>query len=344
LHDDRIRNPLIIPIFIPNLGCPHRCIFCRQETITSQAGSVRREEVRSSIEKAIHSTGFDPLRRAEVAFYGGTFTGLPEDMMDEFLGAVRPFIRQGLISSIRISTRPDFLHERHMELLKNSGVSTIEIGAQSMDNRVLGLANRGHSAEDTIRSVGLLKNYGFKVGIQLMPGLPGDSENGFLRTIDTIVDLRPDMARLYPTLVIRGTALEKHYLDGQYRPLSLEDAVRQCAESCIRLEGNGIPVIRIGILNAPALAEKGEIVAGPWHASFGYLVRCNIYWRRIEPFLPARGEADQIGLRVSRRELPLVRGFRNTGLRMIEEKTGAKVRRIRPDDSLAFGEIAVEKL
>jgi histone acetyltransferase (RNA polymerase elongator complex component) len=305
---------------------------------------VKKEEVRDSIEKAIHSPGFGPHRRAEVAFYGGTFTGLPEDRMGELLSAVRPYIRDGFINSIRISTRPDFLHESHLKLLKDSGVSTVEIGAQSMDNRVLALSKRGHSAEDTIVSVRLLKEHGFKVGVQLMPGLPGDSETGFLRTIDTIVNLRPDMARLYPALVIRGTELERQYHEGGYRPLSLEEAVGQCEESCIRLEGNGIPVIRIGILNAPSLAEKGEIVGGPWHASFGYLVRCRICWRRIETFLPAKGEAERISLRVARRELPLVRGFRNVGVRMIEEKTGAKVTEIRPDDSLAFGEIVVEKL
>jgi histone acetyltransferase (RNA polymerase elongator complex component) len=305
---------------------------------------VRGAEVRDSIERAIRSPAFDAHRGTEVAFYGGTFTGLPEERMNELLHAVRPYIRKGFISSIRISTRPDSLHERHLEILRNSWVSTVEIGAQSMDNRVLELSKRGHSAEETIGSVRLLKKYGFKVGIQLMPGLPGDSDKVFLKTIDSIVELRPDMARLYPALVIRGTELEHHYLDGRYRPLSVEEAVSRCEESCIRLEGNGIPVIRIGILNAPALAEKGEIVAGPWHASFGYLVRCRMYWRRIEPFLPARGEADKISLRVSRRELPLIRGYRNAGVRMIEEKTCAKVVKIRPDDSLSSGEIVVEKL
>jgi histone acetyltransferase (RNA polymerase elongator complex component) len=344
LHGDGFRKLLIIPIFIPHLGCPHRCIFCRQETITSQTRPLKMAEVRDSIERAIHSPGFDPLTKPEVAFYGGTFTGLPEKRMEELLDTVKPYIRKGLINSIRISTRPDFLYERHMEFLRDSGVSTVEIGAQSMDDRVLGLSKRGHSAEDTIRAVRLLRQYGFKVGIQLMPGLPGDSESGFLRTIDTTVDLRPDMARIYPALVIRGTELENQYLDGRYRPLSLEEAVSQCEESCIRLEGNGIPVIRIGILNAPSLAETGEIVAGPWHASFGYLVRCRIYWRRIENFLPAKGEAEQIEIRVSRRELPLVRGFRNAGVRMIEEKTGARITKICPDDSLASGEIVVEKL
>lgn len=343
MHDFGSRNPLIIPIFIPNQGCPHRCIFCRQETIASP-GAIGVREVRNVLEQAVRSPRFDPLRNPEVAFYGGTFTGLPEHRMAELLDAVRPYIDCGAIRSIRVSTRPDSIHEEHLGFLRRSGVSTVEIGAQSMDDRVLDLSKRGHSAEDTIRSVRLLKKHGFRVGMQLMPGLPGDSGAQFLRTIDRVLDLRPDMARLYPALVIRGTELERHYLAGRYRPLPLDDALAQCEEGCMRLEGSGIPVIRIGILNSPSLAEKGEIIAGPWHASFGYLVRCRIYWRRIESFLPAYGEAKRIRLLVPRRELPLIRGYRNAGMRMIEDRTGAEVTEIRPDDSLLMGEIRVEKL
>lgn len=341
MHDLGFRNPLIIPIFIPNQGCPHRCIFCRQETIASQ-GPIGFREVESVIETAVRAPGFNPLRNPQVAFYGGTFTGLPENRMAELLDAVKPYIDRGTIKSIRISTRPDFIHEKHMEFLNHSGVSTVEIGAQSMDNRVLELSKRGHSAEDTIRSVRLLKKHGFRVGMQLMPGLPGDSELLFLETIDAVRDLHPDMARLYPALVIRGTALERQFLEGGYRPLSLDEALRQCEEGCVRLEGSGIPVIRMGILNSQSLAEKGEVVAGPWHASFGYLVRCRIYWRRVEPSLPRHGEAKEIRLRVPRRELSLIRGYKNEGVRMIEDETGAEVIEIRPDDSLPSGKIKVE--
>jgi histone acetyltransferase (RNA polymerase elongator complex component) len=343
LHEFGSRNPLIIPIFIPNQGCPHRCIFCRQETIASQ-GTIGIREVADVLEKAVRSRGFDPLRNPEVAFYGGTFTGLPEYRIAEFLEAVRPYIDSGSIRSIRISTRPDFIHEKQLEFLRRSGVSTVELGAQSMENRVLDLSRRGHSAEDTIRSVHLLKKHGFRVGIQLMPGLPGDSKPVFLRTIDRVCDLMPDMVRLYPVLVIRGTELEGHYLDGCYRPLSLDEALAQCEEGCVRLEHSGIPVIRMGILNAPSLAKEGEIIAGPWHESFGYLVRCRIYWRRVEAFLPRHGEAKRIRLRVPRQELPLIRGYKNAGVRMIEDRTGAELVEIRPDDSLSTGEIRVDKI
>jgi histone acetyltransferase (RNA polymerase elongator complex component) len=343
LRDFGPRSPLIIPIFIPNQGCPHRCVFCRQETIASE-GPLGNRDVEKMLQESVRSPGFDPLRRTEVAFYGGTFTGLPEERMARLLQAVRPYIESGTIGSIRVSTRPDFIHEKNLEFLKRWGVSTVEIGAQSMDNRVLDLSRRGHSAEDTFKAVRLLKKYGFRVGIQLMPGLPGDSRSLFLRTIDAVRDLQPDIARLYPTLVVRGTELEDRYLAGRYRPLSLDEALWQCEEGCVRLEGGGIPVIRMGVLNAPSLAEKGEIIAGPWHASFGYLVRCRIYWRRLEPTLPPHGETQRIRLRVPRRELPLIRGYKNTGVRMIEDRTGAKVTEIRPDDLLSTGEVRVERV
>ncbi len=341
MRDFRAGNPLIIPFFIPSQGCPHRCIFCRQETIAAP-GPVGLRGLKDVLEQAVRSPGFDPQRGPEVAFYGGTFTGLPERAMAELLAAVKEYLDSGAIRSIRVSTRPDAVHEKTLELLKRSGVATVELGAQSMDNRVLELSGRGHSAEDTVRSVGLLKRYGFKVGIQLMPGLPGDSAQTFVKTIDRVRELRPDMVRLYPTLVIRGTGLEREYTDGRYRPLSLDEALRQCEEGCVRFEGDGIPVIRIGILNGPSLAEKGELIAGPWHPSFGYLVRWRIYWNRVESFLPRHGEVARIRLRVPRREVPLIRGYKNEGVRRIEEKTGAMVMEIRPDDSLSAGEIKVD--
>jgi histone acetyltransferase (RNA polymerase elongator complex component) len=345
LHDIQPKNPLIIPVFIPNQGCPHRCVFCRQETIVSEGARVwSGREVTDVIEKAVRHPGFNSARRPEVAFYGGTFTGLPEKRMVDLLQSVQPYIQSARVSSIRISTRPDSLGERRVEILREFGVRTVELGAQSMDDRVLELSHRGHTSEDTVRSVGLLKRNGLDVGLQLMPGLPGDTESSFLETVDRVIELRPQMARIYPTLVLRGTELEGQYLAGRYRPLSLVDAVRLCEEACRRLEENSIPVIRIGILNAPSLAKEGEIVAGPWHDSFGFLVRCGIYYRRIESLLPGPGGGERLRLHLPPRELPLIRGYRNEGVKRIQVKTGARVIEIRPDPSLPGGTIKVEKL
>jgi len=300
--------------------------------------------VARTLERAILSDGFDPGRRPEAAFYGGTFTGLPKDRMTALLEAVRPFIQQGSFVSIRVSTRPDALDRERLELLKGYGVSTVELGAQSMVDRVLELSHRGHSARDTSDAVAVLRRHGFGVGIQLMPGLPGDSRRTFMTTVDKVKALAPDMVRLYPTVVIRGTELARRYASNQYTPWGLEEALDICKESCMILEGAGIPVIRIGLMASPTLQKAGEILSGPWHSAFGFLVRSAIHLERIMPFLPEKGEADHIRLRVPSREIPLVRGYRNQGLERIEKICGAKVTGVLPDSSVRAGEIAVETL
>lgn len=338
-------SPLIVPIFIPNQGCPHRCIFCEQERITSQQGqSINKQHVQEVLDTSIRSKGFALRSRPEVAFYGGTFTRLPIERMRELLQAVAPYISKGLFDSIRVSTRPDALDKERLELIKAHGVTTVELGVQSMDDEVLSLSQRGHTSEDTIKAVQTLRINGFRVGIQLMPGLPGDSDEKFRATIDQIIGLHPDMVRLYPAVVIRGTELALWYRQGRYLPMTLENAVGICMDSCIRLEEKGIPVIRIGLMSSPSLLEKGEIIAGPWHTAFGFLVRSGIYHRRIEPFLPNPGTASQINISVPEREVPLVRGYRNQGLELIEKKTKARVIKVEPDDSVPPGTIRVKKV
>ena len=280
----------------------------------------------------------------EIAFYGGTFTGLPYETMGELLGAVSPYLREGLVRSIRVSTRPDALDENKLRFLKEHGVTTIELGAQSMSDEVLALTRRGHTGEDTIRAVQLLKKHQVRAGIQLMPGLPGDSEEIFLDSVRRVIELDVDMVRLYPTVVIRGTELARWYEDGKYRPLSLEDALRICKQSCLLLEGKGIPVIRIGLISSLAFQREGQIVSGPWHAAFGHLVRSMMYFDKIKPQLPREDEAARIRLRVPPREISLMRGFKNQGLARIQASTGARIEGIIADPSLPPGQVKVERL
>ncbi len=337
-----IRRPLIVPIFIPHQGCPHRCVFCQQERITSQTSKALSPiYLKGIIERALQSPAFDLRRPREIAFFGGTFTGLPKEKIREYLTAVRPYLDRGLFESIRVSTRPDALDPEILEIMARLGVLTVELGVQSMDDGVLRQSKRGHSAEDTVRAVGILRDRGFRIGMQLMPGLPGDSRERFLRTVQAVIDLGADMVRIYPAVVIRGTEMAEMYLSGRYRPLGLEDAVRLCEEGCVRLENRGIPVIRIGLMSSPSLLEEGQILAGPWHSAFGFLVRSGILLRRIRPFLPGRGAARRIRLRVPAREIPLVRGHRNQGLRMIEDLTGAEVVEVRGEDGFAPGHFDV---
>ena len=308
------------------------------------AGRLNPSDITETLNKAIRSPRFKQTENPEVAFYGGTFTSLPEERMIRLLEAVGPYIRQGFFGSIRVSTRPDALDADKLTLIRDLNVNTVELGAQSMDDGVLGLTRRGHSAADTIDSVRLLKENGFKVGIQLMPGLPGDTHKTFLKTVDAVIRLCPDMVRIYPTVVIRGTELEKLYRAGHYRPLSLMEAVRLCVQSCTQLEENGIPVIRLGLMSSPSLLEEGQIIAGPWHQAFGFLVRSEMLHQKIAPYLPDKDDIEKIRLRAPRREIPLVVGYKNRGLHSIEERTGAKVMGVIPDDSIPTGQIRVERV
>jgi histone acetyltransferase (RNA polymerase elongator complex component) len=264
--------------------------------------------------------------------------------MKELLEIVAPYMVQGLFKSIRVSTRPDALDEERLQIMKNHGVLTVELGAQSMDDRVLSLSQRGHTAEATVSAVQRLRKSGFGVGIQLMPGLPGDSRESFRSTISKIISLHPDMVRLYPALVIRGTKLACWYSEGRYQPLALEEAVELCMEACNRLEAEDIPVIRIGLMSSASLLEKGQIIAGPWHPAFGFLVRSGIHQKKIEPDLPEPGKVSRLKIFVPRREIPLLRGYKNRGIKRIEQKTGAKTVTLIPDDSIAPGNLRIEKL
>ncbi|MFH1480368.1 MAG: radical SAM protein, partial [Pseudomonadota bacterium] len=290
MPDGKPTRPLILPIFLPHQGCPHRCIFCQQETITAQTSRpIHKATVTHILDTALATAMVHGRREREIAFYGGTFTGLPLEKMKELLEGARPYLERGHFHSIRVSTRPDELDEERAELMKGYGVSTVELGVQSMDDRVLEMAQRGHTVQDTMKAVHLLKGYGFRLVVQLMPGLPGDTEEGFLKTVDHVIGLRPQMVRLYPAVVIRGTVLARWYKEGRYRPLELEEAVRICRESCIRLEKKGIPVISFGLISNPILSREGQIIAGPWHEAFGFLVRWKIHQEKIESFFPKRG-------------------------------------------------------
>jgi len=336
--DKRVR-PFIVPIFIPNLGCPYRCIFCDQRRITGQS-KIRIGDIKEIIDTAVRSKRFHKEEGMEVAFYGGTFTTLPTHYMIELLEAVRPYTENGIVKKIRVSTRPDALNKEILSILKKYGVNTVELGAQSLNDDVLRLSKRGHSAKHTVDSFFLLKEMGFNAGIQLMLGLPGDSREVFLDTIKKVISLKPDMVRLYPTLVIKGTELEALYKAGKYTPISLDEAVDICAEACSMLEKEGIPVIRIGLMNSKELLKN--IVAGPWHPAFGFLVRSRIYIKEnVIPALKWIKEKD-IKIFTHPNNIPLIRGYKNQGLSMIESETGIRVSKVIPDSSLYPEGIRVE--
>lgn len=262
------KKQLIIPIFIPQHGCPHQCVFCNQSRITGEEKLPDPNAVSSTVRTYLNT--WKGGGRKEIAFYGGSFTGLDKGIQEGFLSSACGFISDGLIDSIRVSTRPDYITDEGLSLLKKYKVETVELGAQSMVDEVLRLSGRGHTAKDTIAAVTLLKKHGFKAGLQIMPGLPGDTRDTMLHTAAKTIELQPDFVRIYPTLVIRDTPLEKMYLFGSYNPWSLTEMADICKKLVSLFNAKGIPIIRLGLQPTEILEQN--VLAGPYHPSFRELV------------------------------------------------------------------------
>ncbi len=278
-----------IPVFIPELACPFQCIYCNQRKISGCLKAPTSEEINKIISIYL-STIPKEGTETELAYFGGNFTGLNPDEQENFLKIVQPFIAQGRISGIRISTRPDYITTDLLQLLKKYHVTTIELGAQSMDNEVLKQSGRGHTAEDTIKAAGIIKEAGFSLGLQMMIGLPGDTLQKAIHTASKIVELKADSTRIYPALVIKGTALEELYRKGKYHPLSLVEAVTWSKELLKIFENANVKVIRIGLHPSEGLITGEELVAGPFHPSFRELVLTEIWHDLLKPLLNKEGQ------------------------------------------------------
>jgi len=267
--------PLIIPIFLPAIGCHERCLFCNQKA--SNEGPPSPSSVRHFIEASLTQIPYNKkTREKQVAFYGGSFTAIHRDDQVRYLNEVQPFLASGQIDSIRISTRPDALDEETLSLLKEYGVKTVEVGVQSMIDEVLSLAHRGHRAEDTVSATLRLKQWGFEVGHQLMIGLPGDTCDRFFQTLDRVIELKPYFLRIHPTLVLSGAPLENLWREGRYSPLSLEETVDWLKRGLVRLENSSISVARMGL--QPTDELKRDFLAGPYHPALRQLVDSAIFF------------------------------------------------------------------
>ncbi|HHV29316.1 elongator complex protein 3 [Acetivibrio mesophilus] len=271
---------IVIPIFVPHKGCPFDCIFCNQKNISGQKDDMTEDKMISIIESHIRSACEDAY--IEIGFYGGSFTGIDREEQYRYLETANRYIKKGRVKGIRLSTRPDYITKDILGYLKEYSVSTIELGVQSLDNEVLQKSCRGHSVEDVYNASALIKEMGFILGIQTMIGLPGDSREKALQTAKKVVNISPDILRIYPTLVVRDTYLEKMYTEGQYTPLELDEAVELCAELLYVYEKNNINVIRIGLQPTESINEGGDVIAGPFHPAFRQLVESRMALDTIE--------------------------------------------------------------
>ncbi len=265
-----------ISLFVPHMGCPHQCSFCNQKTISGSVKELTVEEVTSVLSKAV-ADGVNP-QNTEIAFFGGSFTAIDRAYMVSLLEATKPFIQKGSFSGIRISTRPDAIDNEVLGVLKAYGVTAIELGAQSTDDEVLSLNHRGHTFCHIKEASQLIKAQGFSLGLQMMTGLLGDTNEKSLKTCDDIIVLKPDTVRIYPTIVLEGTCLGEMYKKGEYKPQTVEEATTLCAVLLERFYENSIKVIRLG-LHSGGNVEEGYL-AGPYHPAFGELCESKIYLKK----------------------------------------------------------------
>lgn len=272
---------LIIPIFVPHAGCPHDCCFCNQKVISGRTSIPTKEDIIGTIE--MFRTAAERYNEVQIAFYGGSFTAVETDLQLMFLETVQPYLKAngGFVDTLRLSTRPDCIDENVLMRLKEYNVTVVELGAQSMDDKVLDASGRGHTSEDTAKAAALLKKHGFTVGIQTMTGLPSATEKSDLDTAKAVCLLVPAFVRIYPTIVVKETALSRSFSEGTYRAQKLEDAVSLCVKLSDIYESAGIPVIRMGLQSSDNISRDGDVMAGPYHEAFGQLVQSKRMLNRI---------------------------------------------------------------
>ncbi len=315
-----MESPLIIPIFIMNSGCPERCIFCNEKIA---AGNFAPEVIKSFFDAEVASYlrwNKDKLRRVEIAFYGGNFTGLATDYQERLLSWAGAYIQNGRVDSIRISTRPDYIDDDRLDFLRSRGVRTIEIGAQSFNDEVLRFACRGHDARTTIQAMKRLKEHGFTTGLHLMAGLPQDTRDRFMETLTCAVSLKPDTARIHPVLVFKDTPLAEEFRAGRYRPLLLPEAVELCRLAWETLVPQGIRIIRFGLQTTPEMSRQGAVLAGPMHPSFGSLVHSAVFYSAtLKLCMDIPKQTRNLRFLVHKHDLSYFRGWGNKNIASIKK-------------------------
>lgn len=276
-----MKKEYIIPIFVPHLGCPKACVFCNQTKISGEKKQVTAKDVKSTIEYYLKNFK-DENNYVEVAFFGGSFTGIEKEKQEELLGAAYEYIKEGKVDSIRISTRPDYINKDILKMLKKYKVKTIELGVQSTNNYILEKAKRGHTFEDVKKASKLIRFYGFTLGHQMMVGLPESTKIDEINTAKDLIKLKPKIVRIYPVLVIKKTELEEQYKKGEYEPLSVTQAVERCKEVANLFNVKKINIIRIGLQNTEEITDpndkNSEVVAGPYHPAFRQLVESSLWY------------------------------------------------------------------
>jgi histone acetyltransferase (RNA polymerase elongator complex component) len=336
------RRPPIYPVFIPNAGCPFQCIYCDQRQVTESTRCLPRVDQAVRQVEAFANHAKYEATFGEIAFYGGTFTGLPHHRQDQLLGLAQGYVDQGLFSGIRFSTRPDHIDSNTVRHLAGYTVTTVELGIQSLSDTVLRASRRGYDRQQALDAMELVRRIPWKLGVQLMLGLPSDTPGRFLASVQATIATRPDFVRIHPTLVFPGTELAHWTTEGRYVPLSLQQAVDWCVpayDACIQA---GIPIARLGLLLPSKLAPDTVTVAGPLHPAYGHLVR-SAWWReRIDASLgqwPNRVACSLVVIRVGQRHLSDALGWKRQNVDHWQQKWNLKdvsVKQCPDEESMGF--------
>jgi histone acetyltransferase (RNA polymerase elongator complex component) len=326
------RRPFVIPVFLPHHGCPHQCVFCNQNAITGRKGALPSPgKVRQIVKTFLNFKG-KSKRTVQIAFYGGNFLGLRTSYIEALLNEASRFVENGAVESLRFSTRPDTIDSERLDILHQYPVATVELGVQSMDDHVLAISKRGHTALQTMNAVKMLKGRKYEIGLQIMVGLPGDDDNRALETGRRIVGLDPDFVRIYPTVVLANSRLAKWYARGWYAPLPLDRCVQLVKKLFLLFCDNHIRVVRMGLQASADLQNGEDLLAGPFHPSFGHLIYSEVLLDLAKAVLESLTPTpDNLTINIHPRNISTMRGLKNRNIETLKKQFGLKTITIIPD-------------
>ncbi len=306
-----------IALFVVHKGCPHMCSFCNQRSISGSLNDLTAEDVHSAAKTAMASLSESEASGGEIAFFGGSFTMVERGYMISLLEAAYEYIRKGIFKGVRISTRPDGITPEICGILRGYGVTAVELGAQSLDDRVLLMNERGHTAKQVEDATVMLREFGFEVGLQMMTGLYGSEDSDSVETAQKIVELMPDTVRIYPTVVIKGTKLHELMKSGKFVPKGIDETVDLCAKLIPMFENAGIKIIRVGLHSGGNVGE--DYAGGAYHPALRELCEGRIYYNNALSVLKKNGKGSYI-LNVNPREISKMTGQKKENLLKLREK------------------------
>lgn len=307
-------NHCTIPIFIPEMACPCRCVYCNQFVISGQQQMPTDGEIVAVVEQ--HLATQKGNAEVEIGFFGGTFTGLAKEEQLRLLSLVQPYLENSQVSRLRCSTRPDRIERDWVKELKKRGMATIELGVQSMSDEVLKASGRGYTHEVVETAARTIVESGVDLGMQMMIGLPEDTPQRSMETAEAIVALGAKNTRIYPTLVIDNTVLAKRWRNGTYHALTLEEAIGWTKPILRKMEESGLEVLRVGLHPTEGFINGEDYLAGPFHVAFRLMVQSAIWGDQFEQLQGG----EEVTIKVAPQMLNAAAGYQGVNRKRLEQR------------------------